>query len=134
MYPAGGLQFRDPFEFVGNVIADGVCRLFVTESGRNVFADEPRIAVNHDNADFPNYRHPSHAGHALYNGGSLEQTFAFADEIFRRYTFGELSSRTSGMSVIKGLVSPEFIGALSFQQIFGELAKFREHGAIYYDG
>ena len=33
-------------------------------------------------------------------------------KFFRQYTSGELASRMGGMSVIKGLVSPEFIGSL----------------------
>ena len=44
-------------------------------------------------------------------------------KFFREYTSGELASRMGGMSVIKGLVSPEFIGGLfgfvfSFWSIF----------------
>ncbi|MBR3747732.1 MAG: hypothetical protein IKN27_12305 [Selenomonadaceae bacterium] len=44
-------------------------------------------------------------------------------KFFRQYTSGELASRMGGMSVIKGLVSPEFIGSLfgfvfSFWSIF----------------
>ena len=44
-------------------------------------------------------------------------------KFFRKFTTGELASRMGGMSVIKGLVSPEFIGGLfgfvfSFWSIF----------------
>lgn len=44
-------------------------------------------------------------------------------KFFRQYTSGELASRMGGMSTIKGLVSPEFIGSLfgfvfSFWSIF----------------
>ena len=44
-------------------------------------------------------------------------------KFFRQYTSGELARRMSGMNVIKGLVSPEFIGSLfgfvfSFWSIF----------------
>ena len=44
-------------------------------------------------------------------------------KFFRQYTSGELASRMSGMSTIKGLVSPQFIGSLfsfvfSFWSIF----------------
>ena len=44
-------------------------------------------------------------------------------KFFRQYTSGELASRMGGMSIIKGLVSPEFIGGLfgfvfSFWSIF----------------
>ena len=44
-------------------------------------------------------------------------------KFFRQYTTGELASRMGGMGVIKGLVSPEFIGSLfgfvfSFWSIF----------------
>ena len=44
-------------------------------------------------------------------------------KFFRQYTSGELASRMGGMNVIKGLVSPEFIGSLfgfvfSFWSIF----------------
>ena len=44
-------------------------------------------------------------------------------KFFRQYTSGELASRMGGMGVIKGLVSPEFIGSLfgfvfSFWSIF----------------
>ena len=44
-------------------------------------------------------------------------------KFFRQYTSGELASRMSGMNIIKGLVSPEFIGGLfgfvfSFWSVF----------------
>ena len=76
LYPVGGRDSRLPLVLVVNVSGESVTRICVAQRGCDVFADEPRLTVDDDDADLPKLLVLEELNVCVFHDGNLLDFFA----------------------------------------------------------